>query len=160
MGMGLTTLGIVATLAFQTEHITVMKPGDAADIDGRTLTMQGIAPGRGPNFTETRAQFVFAKDGRTLGEVSSAKRFFTARQMPTTEAGLLTLGLGQLYVSLGDATTDGGMVVRVWWKPMVLLIWLGGVVMMLGAAVSLTDRRLRIGAPSRKARVAAAEIPG
>jgi cytochrome c-type biogenesis protein CcmF len=42
------------------------------------------------------------------------------------------------------------MVVRAWWKPLVLLIWLGGVVMMLGAATSLLDRRLRVGAPSRR----------
>jgi cytochrome c-type biogenesis protein CcmF len=152
MGVGITTLGIVATLAFQSEHITVMKPGDVADIDGRSLRFEGVAPVRGPNYTETRAQFVFTKEGRTLGEISSAKRLYTARQMPTTEAGILTLGLSQLYVSLGDATSDGGMVVRVWWKPLVTLIWLGGLVMMIGAAVSLTDRRLRVGAPSRKAR--------
>ncbi|MBS3650784.1 heme lyase CcmF/NrfE family subunit [Pseudaminobacter sp. 19-2017] len=156
MGVGLTTLGIAATLAFQSEHITVMKPGDVADIDGRSLRFEGVAPVRGPNYTETRAQFVFAKDGRTLGEISSAKRLYTARQMPTTEAGILTLGLSQLYVSLGDATSNGGMVVRVWWKPLVTLIWLGGLVMMIGAAVSLTDRRLRVGAPSRKARTAVA----
>jgi cytochrome c-type biogenesis protein CcmF len=42
------------------------------------------------------------------------------------------------------------MVVRAWWKPLVVLIWMGGVVMMLGAAVSLLDRRLRVGAPSRR----------
>ena len=71
--------------------------------------------------------------------------------MPTTEAGIKTLGLSQLYVSLGDATADGGVVVRVWWKPLVTLIWLGGLVMMVGGAVSLLDRRLRVGAPPRGA---------
>ena len=79
----------------------------------------------------------------------SAKRFYTARQMPTTEAGILTLGLSQLYVSLGDATADGGIVVRIWWKPLVTLIWLGGLVMMVAGAISLTDRRLRVGAPAQ-----------
>ena len=70
--------------------------------------------------------------------------------MPTTEAGIKTLGLSQLYVSLGDATKDGGIVVRVWWKPLVTLIWIGGLAMMAAGAISLTDRRLRIGAPARR----------
>ena len=50
--------------------------------------------------------------------------------MPTTEAGIETFGLSQLYISLGDVTADGGIVVRVWWKPLVTLIWLGALVMM------------------------------
>ena len=150
IGMGLTTLGIVATLAFQVEHITVMKPGETTDIGSRTLQLQGVSPVQGPNYTETRMRFVLLKGGVSQGEVSAAKRFYTARKMPTTEAGILTLGFNQLYVSLGDPTDDGGIVVRVWWKPLVTLIWLGGLVMMAAAAVSLTDRRLRVGAPSRR----------
>ncbi len=156
-GMGLTVLGIVATLAFQAEHITVMKPGETTDIAGRTLRFEGVAPVRGPNYTETRANFILEGRGETLGEVTSAKRLYIARQMPTTEAGILTLGLSQLYVSLGDATGDGGIVVRIWWKPLVTLIWLGALVMMGAAAVSLTDRRLRVGAPSRRARPSVAQ---
>ena len=133
LGMGLTVLGIVSTLAFQSEHFTVMKPGETAEIGGRTLHFDGIAPVRGPNFTEERAHFTLRSGGVAVGEVSSAKRFYTARQMPTTEAGILTRGFSQLYVSLGDATADGGIVVRIWWKPLVTLIWIGGLVMMAAA---------------------------
>ncbi len=57
--------------------------------------------------------------------------------------------MSQLYVSLGDGMADGGVVVSVWWKPMILCIWVGALFMMAGGAVSLSDRRLRIGAPSR-----------
>ena len=68
----------------------------------------------------------------------------------TTEAGIRTLGFSQLYIALGDLGTDGSAVVRLWWKPWVTLIWGGGLVMMLGGAVSLSDRRLRVGAPAAK----------
>ncbi|MBX3568773.1 MAG: heme lyase CcmF/NrfE family subunit [Rhizobiaceae bacterium] len=153
LGLGLTTLGIVCTLAFQVEHITVMKPGETTDIGSRQIRFEGFSPVQGPNFTETRALFTaIAADRSESGRVSAAKRVYTARQMPTTEAGILTLGLSQLYVSLGDPTDDGGIVVRIWWKPLVTLIWLGALVMMAGAGVSLTDRRLRVGAPSRRSR--------
>ena len=59
----------------------------------------------------------------------------------------LTRGASQLYLSLGDASTDGSVTVRLYHKPLVLLIWLGAVVMFAGGALSLSDRRLRVGAP-------------
>jgi hypothetical protein len=66
------------------------------------------------------------------------------------------LGASQLYVSIGDKTQDGKLVVRVWWKPWILCVWGGALVMIAGGFVSLSDRRLRVGAPSRRARPIAA----
>jgi cytochrome c-type biogenesis protein CcmF len=74
--------------------------------------------------------------------------------MPTTEAGILTRGFSQVYVSIGDQTPDG-LVVRAWWKPQVVLIWGGTLLMMIGGFLSLLDRRLRVGAPARRRRLAA-----
>jgi cytochrome c-type biogenesis protein CcmF len=153
LGVGLTTLGLVGVLSFEQEKILAMRPGETMDIAGYTLRFDGLTPARGPNYTEDRGRFeLLGAGGKATSELVSSKRFYTARQMPTTEAGIMTMGPSQLYVSLGDATADGGMVVRVWWKPLVTLIWIGGLVMMAGAAVSLMDRRLRVGAPSRRPR--------
>ncbi len=79
--------------------------------------------------------------------MTPSKRSFTTRGMSTTEAALLTRGASQLYVSLGDATADGGIAVRIYHKPLVLLIWWGPVLMAFGGMLSLSDRRLRVGAP-------------
>jgi cytochrome c-type biogenesis protein CcmF len=87
------------------------------------------------------------------------KRQFAARQMETTEAAIETFGASQLYVSLGDISADKAVVVRIYWKPLVTFIWLGSLVMALGGILSLSDRRLRIGAPrpARKPVAAPAE---
>ena len=162
MGLGLTLLGIVNVTTFQGEKIVALNPGDNLTVSGYVLHFEGMKAAQGPNYTESRGVFdVISSGGVSLGKIVSSKRFFPARQMPTTEAGIRTFGLGQLYVSLGDPDASGAMVVRAWWKPLVLLIWLGGVVMMLGAAVSLLDRRLRVGAPSRRRKPASslAESP-
>ena len=81
-----------------------------------------------------------------------SKRNFSARAMTTNEAALMMRGFGQLYLSLGDMNADGSVAVRLYYKPMVLLIWIGAVVMMLGGALSLSDRRLRVGAPKPAAK--------
>ncbi|MBL8582429.1 MAG: heme lyase CcmF/NrfE family subunit [Rhizobiaceae bacterium] len=149
LGLGLTTLGIVCVVSMQGERILVMKPGDTAEIAGYAIRFEGLEPMKGPNFTEERATFVLSRDGSPLGSMHASKRFYPARGMPTTEAGIRTLGFSQLYVSPGDIQDGGGLVVRIWWKPMVTLIWLGALVMMAGGTMSLLDRRLRVGAPSR-----------
>lgn len=151
-GLGVTVLGIVAVTAFQTELITEMKPGGSAEISGYTLRFEGMQPGIGPNFTEDRARFTVSRGGITVAQMSSAKRVFTASRTATTESGILTLFPSQLYVSIGDLGEEGGMVVRVWWKPFVIYIWGGTITMALGGFVSLSDRRLRVGAPNRRDR--------
>ncbi len=69
--------------------------------------------------------------------------------MTVTESGLLTIGASQVYASLGEVGKDGAIGLRLYYKPLVLLIWLGAVVMALGGGLSLTDRRMRVGAPAK-----------
>ena len=160
LGLGLTLLGIVSVLSFQKEAILVMKPAQVLEIGGHHLRFDGLHPVRGPNFTEDQGRFSLLDDnGKPTAEIMSAKRFYPVRQMPTTEAGIRTMWLSQLYVALGDETADGSVVVRVWWKPLVTLIWGGALVMMVGGFVSLMDRRLRVGAPARRKTVEAKASP-
>jgi len=149
-GLGLSVLGIVSVTALQAEHILTMQPGQSTEISGYTVRFQNLRPFTGQNYTEEQAQFAAGTvRGGSLGEIVSSKRLYTARGMPTTEAGIKTIGLSQLYISIGDQTPSG-LVVRIWWKPFVTLIWIGALVMMAGGFISLMDRRLRVGAPARR----------
>jgi cytochrome c-type biogenesis protein CcmF len=124
-----------------------MKPGDVARIAGYELTLDGTRQRQGPNYSEMVAQFTARLDGQRLGAMTPSKRNFTTRGATTTEAALLTRGASQLYVSLGEPAADGSIAVRIYHKPMVLLIWFGPVLMAFGGMLSLSDRRLRVGAP-------------
>ncbi|MPY71417.1 MAG: heme lyase NrfEFG subunit NrfE, partial [Alphaproteobacteria bacterium] len=64
---------------------------------------------------------------------------------------------GDLYAVLGDAQGDGSWTVRLYFNPMVAWIWIGAVLMAAGGAISLTDRRHRVGAPVRARGRAAAD---
>ncbi|MDJ0931854.1 heme lyase CcmF/NrfE family subunit [Breoghania sp.] len=155
-GMGATMLGIVAVSAWQQEVITVMAPGETKAIGGYELTFDGLSPSSSSNYREDIGHFTLRKGGAVVADMKPAKRFYMARQMPTTESAIETFWFSQVYVSLGDPKEGGAIVVRAYYKPLVTLIWLGAVVMVLGGLLSLSDRRLRVGAPRRAHHVAAA----
>ncbi|SJZ64571.1 heme lyase CcmF/NrfE family subunit [Consotaella salsifontis] len=150
-GLGMTVLGIVAASAFQTELVTTVKPGDVLRSGGYEIRFEGMSKREGPNYSEEVAHFALSRGGVAAGTLEPTKRAYPARQMPTTESAIHTRLMSQLYLALGDSDSNGGaVVVRVWWKPLVTLIWLGAVVMGFGGMVSLADRRLRVGAPARR----------
>jgi len=146
-GVGVALIGIVCETTWNTEYIGSMKPADVAHVAGYALKLDGVTQQAGPNFREMVAQFEVSLDGRQLSVMRPSKRSFTTRGSTTTEAALLTRGVSQLYISLGDTSADGAIGVRIYHKPMVLLIWFGPVLMAFGGMLSLSDRRLRVGAP-------------
>jgi cytochrome c-type biogenesis protein CcmF len=154
-GVGIMVLGIVAATTWATETILTMKPGDTVTVGSRTITLDGFLPRASTNFRENAVRFTVREGGTAVAVMEPSKRRFSTREMETTEAAIRTFALSQLYISLGDIGNDGAVTVRIYWKPLVTLIWLGPVVMALGGLISLSDRRLRIGAP-RPARHAAA----
>jgi len=146
-GIGVALIGIVCETTWNSEYIGTMKPRDTVDVAGYSLTLNGMTERQGPNYRELAASFMVSVDGEPLSTMMPSKRSFTTRGMSTTEAALLSRGFSQLYISLGDTTPDGATVVRIYHKPLVLLIWFGPVLMAFGGMLSLSDRRLRVGVP-------------
>ena len=146
-GIGVALIGIVCETTWNSEYIGTLKPGDVASVAGYQLKLDGVTQRQGPNFREGIAQFTVTLDGETLRVMTPSKRNFTTRGSSTTEAALLTRGASQLYLSLGDTNADGAIAVRIFHKPLVLFIWWGPVLMAFGGLLSLSDRRLRVGAP-------------
>jgi cytochrome c-type biogenesis protein CcmF len=156
---GMLLFGVIAESQWNAERIVSMKVGDTVSVRGYDLTLDGLIPRPGPNYSELVARFTVRRDGQIVDVLEPSKRSFPQREMSTTEAALMTRGVSQLYLSLGDVAGGGSAAVRVYHKPFVLLIWFGAVVMVIGGALSLSDRRLRVGAPkpARKAALQPAE---
>jgi cytochrome c-type biogenesis protein CcmF len=147
-GIGVTLLGIVAVTAWGSERIAEVRPGDSLDIAHYRLTFDGVFNRPGPNYRDVVGHFtVHRAGGELVGAMEPSRRTFPARDMATTEAALMTRGASQLYISLGDPNPDGSVAVRLYFKPQVMLLWLGAIFMFLGGGLSLSDRRLRVGAP-------------
>jgi cytochrome c-type biogenesis protein CcmF len=155
-GVGLTVIGIAAQ-AWSVESLATVPRGGSLTAGPYTATLDGVVPRTGPNYTETVAQLTIRdRDRHAIGSLEPGRRFYSTRNMAVSEASLLTVGVSQVYASVGESLPDGSLGLRLYYKPLVLLIWIGAVVMALGGGLSLTDRRFLVGAPiARRARGAA-----
>jgi cytochrome c-type biogenesis protein CcmF len=154
-GLAIAMAGMTAAASWKAESVQTMRPGESVDLAGYTYRLDRVDAVQGPNYTSDMALVTISRGGRQVAQVTPEKRLYPVQQMPTTEAGIHTTGLADLYVVIGDPDDAGGWTVRLFHEPMVPWIWAGVVLMVIGGGVSLSDRRLRIGAPSRRAKAPA-----
>ena len=151
-GLGVTLMGLAAT-GWGVERIVVLHPGDLVELGPWSLKVEQITSAKIANYQQTSAPMtVRSSAGVVVAQINPARRAFQTRQMTTTEAGIATLDFGQIYVSLAEQRPDGNFDARLYWKPLVSLIWIGALIMALGGSISLADRRLRIGVAKRAAK--------
>ena len=144
--------GITASSSWQTERIQIVRPGDTVDLAGYEVTFRGAGNVPGPNYTALRGTFDLTANGRKITTLYPEKRAYPAEKSNTTEAAIHTTPLADVYVVLGDPDGKGGWATRMYHNPLVPWIWAGAIFMAIGGMVSLSDRRLRVGAPKRAAR--------
>ena len=148
-GLGVSTIGITAITAWTASEVVTMVPGQTIEFAGRRITLDALGAATGPNYQAEQGRFRIEGQGRPFLMVSE-KRFYPSSQSQTTEAGIHGEAMGNLYISVGESATLGGATVRLWWHPLVGWIWGGAMIMALGGALSLSDRRLRLAMPARK----------
>lgn len=151
IGLAFVLIGVAASLAWRTEYLQVMQPGDIANIGGYQVKFLGEEDNVvGPNYTATRGNFIAIKNGRLVADLHPERRMYNNPQQPLSTVAIHTNFFADLYAVLGDPAPHGGSVVHIFHNPMVPWIFFGAIVMVLGGLISLTDRRHRIGAPLRR----------
>ncbi|HTH96292.1 MAG TPA: heme lyase CcmF/NrfE family subunit [Stellaceae bacterium] len=153
-GLAVTIAGITVSTGWQAESIQVMKPGDSVTIAGDTWHFDGTSAIKGENWQGLEARFTLSHDGKPFAVLTPARHSFPLQQMTLAKVAIHTDGFADWYAVLGEEQPGGGWVARLYHNPLVPWVWFGALIMALGGIVSLTDRRLRIGAPLRRAKPA------
>ena len=144
LGFGVTLLGLAAT-GWGVERVINMKPATTYALGPWQVSFDHVRERKAPNYRETYTMMTIGNGGEKVAVVQPSKRYFPVRQIDKTEAGIKTLDLGQVYISIAGEKPDGSLDARLYWKPLVSLIWLGALIMGFGGLLSLSDLRLRIG---------------
>ncbi len=140
-GIAVALFGMSCESAFTVEKLVAVRTGDVTDVGPWGVKLDAIEPVAGPNWTALEARLLvrYGPDGKVTRLLPQSRSFWAPPQQ-TSESALLTRWNGQLYAVLGGEGEDGRWQLRLWWKPFVPLIWIGGLLIALGGVFALIGR--------------------
>jgi cytochrome c-type biogenesis protein CcmF len=142
LGIAVSIIGMASDSAFTSEKLAAAKPGETLEVGPWLVEFRSVTPVAGPNWTAIEAE-LRASRGGGVKVLKPQTRFFTDPPTDTNEAAIATTLGGQLYTVIGRPDGQGRWQLRLWWKPMVTLIWLGGAMIALGGLLALLGRAWR-----------------
>ena len=140
LGVAVALFGMASDAAFTEERLVAAKQGDTVVVGPWRVTLAQVSPVAGPNWTALEATMQASYDGGKPVELHPQARSFWSPAQETSESALVTRWNGQLYAVLGNEAEDGRWQLRLWWKPFVTLIWIGGLMIALGGVLALLGR--------------------
>jgi cytochrome c-type biogenesis protein CcmF len=144
VGVVMVFVGVLGSSVFQKEAHRPLRAGESMTIGEYSLTLRGTEQTMERNASHTRAVVDVSKDGRSMGQSYPSKAMYFKSQQPMTEVALHQTPAEDLYMILGGVNDDGTVSIQAYINPLVSLIWSGGVVMLLGTLIALSDKmRLR-----------------
>jgi cytochrome c-type biogenesis protein CcmF len=143
MGAAVAVAGMAADSAFTTEKLTAAAPGETVEVGPWLVRFEEVRPVAGRNWTAVEAE-LRATRGSGVHVLKPQTRFFTDPPTETNEAAIETLLNGQLYTVVGKPDEEGRWQLRLWWKPLLTLIWLGGGLVGLGGLLAFAGHGRRI----------------
>ena len=153
-GLGVFVLGACFETTWKVEAAETLSVGRSLDVGAYHLTLERIDQVAGPNFDAERGTIRAVRQGELVCTARPERRVFHTGGQTTSEVAICQRGFSHLYVVLGERRDGAGApvwLVRAYWNPWASLIFLGPLLMALGGAISLSDRRLRLGVARRKA---------
>ena len=143
LGVAMTVWGIAFSQNYSVERDVRMNVGDSVQIADYDFTFKGISDANGPNYIGGKAQIDITRYGKPEAILFAEKRLYTVSKMPMTEAAIDWGFTRDLYVALGEKLDNNAWALRLYYKPFIRWIWLGGLFMALGGLLCMFDRRYR-----------------
>ena len=141
IGLAVFVLGATIVESNNLEQELVMSPGQVVKLKNYQFKLNQLSEYEGPNYTSVKADFVIYRNDEIIAEVFPEKRLYNSSEMPMTEAGIAPKINGDLYITLGNLISENKWSVRIYFKPMVRLIWLGAIMMFIGGIISILTRK-------------------
>ena len=147
-GIGVFIVGITLTSTYSVEKDIKLSPGDSVSLAGYDFQFHGVEKKAGVNYDASQGKVTITHEGQPVAELHPQKRIYRASGMPMTEAGIDASITRDLFVALGEPLDNAGAwAVRVYYKPYIRWIWMGGVFMAIGGLMASMDKRYRTPVP-------------
>jgi len=143
LGIGITALGIICSIAYSQQKDVSMAPGDSVSLGHYLFQLRTVNPIQGPNYQGMQAAIAVSYQGNPLKVLFPEQRFFPVANAATAKAAITAGIFRDLYVALGSPLANGAWSFRIYYKPFIRWIWAGGIMMVLGGLLAVGDRRYR-----------------
>ncbi|HUX72580.1 MAG TPA: heme lyase CcmF/NrfE family subunit [Steroidobacteraceae bacterium] len=143
-GVGMFAIGVSTVNTYKIEKDVAMKPGEVFSIAGYDFKFLTTSKVPGPDYDAVQALVTVRHDGRLVATLRPQKRHFTVQQTDNSHAAIAVSLARDLFVAMGDPLGGGAWSMRIQYKPLIRFVWLGALVMALGGAVAVSDRRYRV----------------
>ncbi|MGY5537858.1 heme lyase CcmF/NrfE family subunit [Vibrio brasiliensis] len=151
LGLAVTVIGIAMVQNYSIERDVRLAPGEHFEIQGYDFYFQGLRDKDGPNYDGYIADFEITRDGKYINTLHAEKRFYTTARSMMTEAAIDRGITRDLYIAMGERLDDNkSWAVRIYYKPFVRWIWAGSLLMALGGAIAISDKRYRFRKSAKK----------
>jgi cytochrome c-type biogenesis protein CcmF len=140
LGIAVALAGMASEAAFTKETLIAARPGQTMGVGPYSVRFDSVEPVAGPNWTAVEARLTARRGEGSPFALRPQARMFSSPPTPTSEAAIVTVLDGQLYVAIGESDDQGRWQLRLWWKPAVTLIWLGGFMVAFGGLLALLGR--------------------
>ncbi|HDL1164545.1 TPA: heme lyase CcmF/NrfE family subunit [Mannheimia haemolytica] len=150
LGVAMTVFGIAFSQNFSIERDVRMNVGDKAEILDYQFEFKGIKITDGANYQGGTAELEITRNGKYEATLNAEKRFYTVSRMGMAEAAIDWGFTRDLYAALGEKLEDNSWAVRLYYKPFIRWIWIGGLFMALGGLLCMLDKRYRLRIENKK----------
>ena len=140
LGVAVSLAGMASETGFIKEVLIASDVGESHKVGPYDVKFAGLDPVAGPNWTALEATLEARRGGGEPLILKPQSRMFSNPPTETNEAAIRTVLDGQLYLVLGKQEPSGRWQLRMWWKPFVTLIWLGGALIAFGGLLALVGR--------------------
>ena len=138
-GFAILILGVSISSSHQNEYEGKLDINNQINFSGYILKFESFNEEIVENYITTKGKFKLSRNDNEFF-LYPEKRFYPIEQSQTTEAAIISSNLSQFYLVLGEQINDKSWVIRIWYKPMIMLIWIGGLFMGIGGLLSLVKR--------------------
>ncbi|MCG9638548.1 heme lyase CcmF/NrfE family subunit [Vibrio sp. Isolate34] len=151
IGLAVTVIGIAMVQNYSIERDVRLAPGESYQLEEYSFLFTGVRDKDGPNYDGYIADFEITKEGKYINTLHAEKRFYTTAKSMMTEAAIDRGVTRDLYIAMGERLDDNkSWAVRIYYKPFVRWIWAGSLIMSIGGAIAISDRRYRFRKPTKK----------
>ncbi len=143
-GIAVTLIGITMVTQFEQQLNLSMRPNSHVQLAGYDFEFKNVLSLKGPNYSGAQATFIVRSEGRVYTVMHPEQRVFNVEQIAVAKTAINTKPWRDLYIALGSPLNGDAWAVRIYYKPFIRWIWVGGLLMVLGGLMAVFDRRYRV----------------